>query len=152
MDEKTRSPAAFAWPAPGRGSSIKSFGVNLSSPVFKLNSDIWADGMPAGGEDINGSCAANPRSATPGNHMLVSLVKPVRKRTICTIHFVTFTRLSPRRLLRPRPSLFPRYPHLRPRPRPTSLLDRSHPLPPPSKNPTAPSARPGTPPSSPRST
>ena len=72
----------FAWPAPGQGSSIKSFGVNLSSPVFRLSSDIRVDGTPAGEGNINGSRTANPR----GNHMLVSLVKPVRMKIICTVH------------------------------------------------------------------
>ena len=68
-DARTRSLAIFAWPAPGQGSSIKSFGVYLSSPVFKLSSDIRVDEMPAGEGNIKGSRTASPR----GNHMLVSL-------------------------------------------------------------------------------
>jgi hypothetical protein len=71
-DARTRSPAGFALPTSGRGSSIKSFGVNLSFPALKLNSlivDILGDGTFVGGGDIKGSWAANPKSATRGNHM-----------------------------------------------------------------------------------
>lgn len=71
-DARTRSPAGFALPTSGRGSSIKSLGVNVSFSALKLNSlivDIWQDGTFVGGDDIKGSWAANPKSAARGNHM-----------------------------------------------------------------------------------
>jgi hypothetical protein len=128
-DTRTRSPAAFALPVSGRGSSIKSLGLNLSFPVFNSNSLIMGDGMPAGGEDINGSCAANPRSATRGNHMLICLGQADEEEN--NLYKAAFTRLSPRHLLRS--TLLPRH-----RPHPTSLPDQSRLPPLPSKNPTAP--------------
>ena len=62
-DARTRSPAGFAFPAFGRGSSIRSLGVNLSCPALKVNS-LMVD--MAGGDDIKGSWAANPKSVMRG--------------------------------------------------------------------------------------
>jgi hypothetical protein len=68
-DARTRSPATFAFPTPGRASSIKSLGVNLSFPALKLNSLNVDMGSGAGGDDKKGSWATNPKSVTRGSHM-----------------------------------------------------------------------------------
>ena len=52
LETNARSRAAFDLPKSGRGSSIKSLGVNLSFPPLKLDSqivDILRDGTFAGG-------------------------------------------------------------------------------------------------------
>jgi len=67
MDARTRSPAAFALPESGRGSSIKFWGVNLSFPVLKVNS--FVDILYVGRKDVRGSWAANPKSVARGNHI-----------------------------------------------------------------------------------
>jgi hypothetical protein len=87
---------------------MRSLGVNLSCPALKLNS-LLVD-ISAGGDDIKGSWAANPKSEMRGNHM--SGRRP------------TFTRLSLHHHHLPPPTPFYHLPRPHPHPCLTLLPDQ----------------------------